>query len=163
MNKSRWHFRLLIIPFLICLFIFYDAQLAPQTVREEFIRLLDEKRPSTAGRSYRFHYIETSEGYFSVPEELYGHVSVGDTLLITRSSLTDIRQGAILNRNGNGYYYGLGLVHSGNGSFLLPALFIATILVRILYRRISNLQGRAAVTYAVLALSVFLLLIYLGF
>ena len=160
MDQKKFHFRILIVPFAVCLFMYVDTYIFPVKATDEYVQ---EMNKSNYRRNSYTYFIETNRGEFDITKALFNALSAGDTLKVYRSALTGVPQKAYLDRKVYAATYDVGFVNGRSGLLFVPIILLGTILFRFLYTALKNLQGRINMTYFLLIASLVLLFFYLGF
>jgi hypothetical protein len=140
--------------------MYLDTYLIPLKVSIEFVQGM--KISHYHRKSYTYS-VRTNKGEFDITTSLFNALSIGDTLKVLRSSLTNVPQKACLERGDNAFTYAIGFLYGSSGLIFVPLVLLGTILVRGFYKSINNLKGRRNLTFAVFIISLIQLFFYLGF
>lgn len=157
MEDSKKHFLIIKICIGICLFICADAYFVP--LKKSIQIIVDKTYVENRSRRtrYKTFTITTRSRTFDATPTFYHDVSVGDTINIFCSFITQSIQKASLVNGYNDYQYSIGFVRTGSGVIFTSIIFLGLLIFHIFYFDIKYLRGRLNL---LISLLIFTLLLF---
>ncbi|RZK24925.1 MAG: hypothetical protein EOO43_06855 [Flavobacterium sp.] len=160
MSKDR--FNIIVISFCLIslLFPYADAYLIPHVSRAENIIQSTQFKPRY--RSPIVYRIESEFSKMDVSEEVFSQFADYDSLIVSRSPVSNVPQSLGRNINGEFQSRGINFMHDSLGLYLAPVFLAFSISLALFYYRIRRSDLKSKLTGLAFILSLSILISYLS-
>jgi hypothetical protein len=159
MGQIKKYRIILACSFCVYIFIVVDTFLMPEKIEKESI--VDKKSiiRKSKGRASTFTFITANNSYL-VDQFFYNTVSNGDSLIVTKSVLTNVTKNIARPNNGFANSYNCRFLIEGSGIIFIPFFAFAILLSFIFMPNLVLLKGEKN---ASIGLTIFTFLLLLGY
>ncbi len=157
MNFKENTYLLAFISFGLCLLMLTDAHITPTKKNYEVIENLTE-RLRFSRKSASTYHLKTNKSKCLISYNLFSVLSIGDTICLYRSIITNAKI-RIAHKNGNKIYsYNLCSASETDGTILIVLITTGNLMLLFFYRKLKNVSGRT--NLVILAFLITALLFY---
>lgn len=155
MTSKKLHYSFLSISLIFSVLMVSDATFVPSKKQVEVVTNFKERISGTGEYYFHNYSVVTFKGEYDIRNELYSKISIGDSICIYRSIITNAKQKIECNFKGIIYSNNLGFSREVVGTVFLCIMICIILSVMFFYEKIDYQPARSNVTFF-LIISVFL-------
>jgi hypothetical protein len=138
MSAEKFHRIIMFFSLFICVFIYADCTIIPQTSRDEIVEKINKyRKPSKSGRSNSYNYeVKTNKSTHDVTPFVYNSVSENDTIKLYYSVVTHSIQKVEIKQDIGKLIIQNNYLNVGFGFSFLLIVGIGSIIAQLVYNHV---------------------------